>query len=129
MQPNFTSNSIDFSSLTGRNQDAIRKTTAGLLKLIFPHATSEELKDEELSMGLKLATECRARVVDQLAILAPGEFKPAQFQLGRNGRRANWATLARATSRRWCWHAVKQDVASRSRIGSTLLARPRQHML
>jgi ATP-dependent Lon protease len=71
---------VDFSGLTGRNQDAIRKTAAGLLKLIHPHRTTDDLMDEELQPCLDLAVECRARVVDQLAIQAPGEFKPAQFE-------------------------------------------------
>ena len=69
----------DFSNLTGRNQDAIRKTAAGLLKLIHPHRTADDLPDEELKPCLDLATECRGRVVDQLAVLAPTEFKPAGF--------------------------------------------------
>ena len=70
---------VDFSSLTGRNQDAIRKTAAGLLKLIFPHRTADDLAAEELAMCLDLAIECRARVIEQLAIQAPGEFRPLSF--------------------------------------------------
>jgi len=72
---------VDFSGLTGRNQDGIRKTTAGLLKLIFPHRTAEDLSDDELDLCLNLATECRARVIDQLAVLAPSEFKSVRFDL------------------------------------------------
>jgi ATP-dependent Lon protease len=66
---------VDFSALTGRNQDAIRKTTAGLLKLIYPHRTAETLTDDELASCLALAFECRQRVIEQLAIQAPGEFQ------------------------------------------------------
>lgn len=72
---------VDFSELTGRNQDGICKTTAGLLKLIFPHRTAEDLTDDELDLCLNLATECRARVIDQLAVLAPSEFKSMLFSL------------------------------------------------
>ncbi|MGA9350069.1 MAG: BREX system Lon protease-like protein BrxL [Anaerolineae bacterium] len=72
---------VDFSGLTGRNQDAIRKTAAGLLKLVFPHRAAEDLADDELDLCLDLAVECRARVLDQLAVLAPSEFKPAAFRL------------------------------------------------
>jgi ATP-dependent Lon protease len=74
---------VDFSGLTGRNQDAIRKTTAGLLKLIFPHRTADDLTDDELDLCLNLAAECRARVIDQVAVLAPSEFKSIQFDLPR----------------------------------------------
>jgi ATP-dependent Lon protease len=74
---------VDFSELTGRNQDAVRKTAAGLLKLIFPHRTAESLREEELDPCLALAAECRERVVDQLAILAPSEFKSMRFSLPR----------------------------------------------
>jgi len=74
---------VDFSSLTGRNQDAIRKTTAGLLKLIFPQRTVDDLQADELEMCTELAFECRQRVVEQLAIQAPGEFKPMNWHVKR----------------------------------------------
>src|SRR6266446_3768661 len=35
---------VHMGKMTGRNQDAIKKTTAGLLKLIFPHRTSDTLQ-------------------------------------------------------------------------------------
>ncbi len=66
---------VDFGRLTGRNQDAIRKTAAGLLKLIHPHRTVDSLQPEELSMCLDLAFECRQRVIEQLAVQAPAEFR------------------------------------------------------
>jgi len=65
---------VDFGSITGRNQDAIRKISAGLLKLIFPHRTTEDLQAEELNLCLDLAVECRERVLEQLSIMAPTEF-------------------------------------------------------
>ena len=74
---------VDFSGLTGRNQDAVRKTAAGLLKLIFPHRTAEDLTEGELDCCMAMATECRERVVAQLSVLAPGEFKPMTFDLPR----------------------------------------------
>lgn len=79
---------IDFSGLTGRNQDAIRKTAAGLLKLIYPHRTADDLTDDELGLCVNLATECRVRVLDQLAMLAPGEFKSVRFDLPRIATKA-----------------------------------------
>ena len=36
-----------FDGLTGRNQTAISKTAAGLLKLIYPHRTADDLRREE----------------------------------------------------------------------------------
>ncbi len=65
---------IDFAGITGRNQDAIRKVTAGLLKLIYPHQTGETLADADLDRCVNLAVECRERVLAQLAIMDPGEF-------------------------------------------------------
>jgi len=66
--------SVDFSTMTGRNQDAIRKTTAGLLKLVYPHLHMEPIGPEQLGVCLDLAVEGRQRVVDQLARIAPKEF-------------------------------------------------------
>ena len=66
---------VKFGKMTGRNQDAISKTTAGLLKLIFPHKSPETILDEEFTSCFDIAVECRQRIIDQLAILAPGEFK------------------------------------------------------
>jgi len=80
---------VDFGPITGRNQDAIKKTTAGLLKLIFPHRTAEDLETGELEACLYLATECRRRVVDQLAVMSKEEFANATFE---------W-TLREATNR------------------------------
>lgn len=73
----------DFSALTGRNQDAVRKTTAGLLKLIHPHRTVEDLQEDELVPCLQLACECRERVIEQLAKMPGGraEFKAVRFEL------------------------------------------------
>jgi len=66
---------VEFGEMTGRNQDAIKKTSAGLLKLIFPHRTPQTVETDELKMCLDLAIESRQRIIDQLAISAPSEFK------------------------------------------------------
>ncbi len=73
----------DFGALTGRNQDSVRKTTAGLLKLLHPHRTPEDLEEDELVPCLELACECRERVIEQLARMPGGrtEFKPERFRL------------------------------------------------
>lgn len=65
---------VDLGGMTGRNQDALRKITAGLLKLIYPHKTDETLTAQELESCLDIAAECRKRVLAQLAVMAPGEF-------------------------------------------------------
>ena len=71
---------VNFGTLTGRNQDAIRKTTAGLLKLIHPHRTVDDLHKEDIATCVDLAFECRQRVIEQLAVLAPAEFKPMEWK-------------------------------------------------
>ena len=71
----------NLDGLTGRNQHAVIKTASGLLKLIYPHRTADDLEREELALCLDLAAECRERVIAQLAIMAPEEFKSVRFQL------------------------------------------------
>ena len=66
---------VSFGSMTGRNQNAIVKTTAGLIKLIYPHAKPDIIKSDELKKCLDLAVEARQLILDQLAISASGEFK------------------------------------------------------
>lgn len=64
----------NLSGLGERNQTAVKKTAAGLLKLLYPHRTPDTIKEHELAPCLALANECRQRVVDQLAVMLPGEF-------------------------------------------------------
>jgi ATP-dependent Lon protease len=70
---------VDMGNMTGRNQDAIRKTTAGLLKLIHPHRSPDSLTDEELVPLLRMAVEMRKRVTDQLAKILPAEFSGVEY--------------------------------------------------
>ena len=65
---------VDLSSMTGRNQDAIKKTVAGLLKLQHPHRSPETLMREEIGPLVAVAVEMRKRVTDQLAKMLPAEF-------------------------------------------------------
>jgi predicted ATP-dependent Lon-type protease len=60
--------------MTGRNQDSVKKTVAGLLKLLHPHRSPDTLTQEELVPLVELAVEMRKRVTDQLAIILPSEF-------------------------------------------------------
>jgi predicted ATP-dependent Lon-type protease len=66
--------------MTGRNQDAIKKTTAGLLKLIYPHRTPESMTRDEISPLIVFSVEMRKRVIDQLAVMKPEEFRGVDFQ-------------------------------------------------
>lgn len=66
---------VDFGNMTGRNQNAIVKTSAGLIKLLYPHVKPDTIKLEELQQCLDLAIEARQLIIDQLAILASTEFK------------------------------------------------------
>lgn len=72
---------VDFGRTTGRNQDAIKKTAAGLLKLIYPHRTVETLAPDEFDRCFSLALECRKRVVDQLMVMQPTEFGHTEWHL------------------------------------------------
>ena len=66
---------MDLGRMTGRNQDSLKKTSAGLLKLVFPHRTVETVEKEELKWCLDFAIECRQRIIEQLMIMAPSEFR------------------------------------------------------
>lgn len=65
--------------MTGRNQDAIKKTAAGLLKLLHPHRSPDTLASDEIQPLMELAVEMRRRVIDQLAKILPAEFSNVQY--------------------------------------------------
>ena len=69
----------NFDGVTGRNQTAVAKTASGLLKLIYPHRTLDDITQQEIDMCLALAAECRERVIDQLAVIAKDEFKKVKL--------------------------------------------------
>jgi len=71
---------IDFGAMTGRNQDAVKKTVAGLLKLLHPNRRNPaETQPNELEPIVALAVEMRKRVTDQLAVILPTEFNAVHF--------------------------------------------------
>lgn len=72
--------------MTGRNQDALKKTTAGLLKLIFPHRDAQTIRRSELDTCLEVAVEMRRRILEQLAIIKPEEFKEVSLEYSAKGR-------------------------------------------
>jgi ATP-dependent Lon protease len=70
---------VDLGAMTGRNQDAVKKTTAGLLKLLYPHRTHDTLTREEITPLVEMAVEIRKRVTDQLALILPAEFSSVDY--------------------------------------------------
>jgi ATP-dependent Lon protease len=71
---------VDLSGMTGRNQDAIKKTVAGLLKLQHPHRSPETLTRKEIAPLVEIAVEMRKRVTDQLAKMLPAEFGAIDYR-------------------------------------------------
>ena len=70
---------VDMGDMTGRNQDAIKKTAAGMLKLLYPHRTVEELRETEIAPIIEFAVEMRRRTTDQLAQVLPAEFSNIDY--------------------------------------------------
>ena len=60
--------------MTSRNQDAIKKTAAGMLKLLHPQMTADQVDVEKVKHLVSFAAEMRKRVIDQLAVMKPEEF-------------------------------------------------------
>ena len=71
---------VDFGNITSRNQNAIQKTAAGLLKLAYPHRDAQTLGAHELEYCVDLAVDSRQRVVDQLSKMSPDEFSIPRLQ-------------------------------------------------
>ena len=71
---------VDFGGMTSRNQDAIKKTTAGMLKLLHPSMTADQVDTTKVRALAAFAAEMRKRVVDQLAVMKPEEFGAVSFQ-------------------------------------------------
>ena len=58
---------------TMRDQTAVMRTAAGLLRMLYPN---RQIGGEGLAHVLQVATELRQRVHRQLERMSPGEFKP-----------------------------------------------------
>jgi ATP-dependent Lon protease len=71
--------SVELGSMTGRNQDAIKRTAAGFLKLLYPDRTPGRLRREEIWPIIEIAVEMRKRVTDQLGVISPAEFKEVAY--------------------------------------------------
>lgn len=66
------------SSMTKRDVVAVEKLVSGLVKLIYPH---DMYSHAELVQLINFATELRQRVNNELAKMAPGEFKKKDFSV------------------------------------------------
>jgi len=66
---------VTFGDMSQRNQRSLLRIGSGLLKLVFPHRTSMTVEAEELKTVLDIAVDLRQRVIDQLAVILPSEFK------------------------------------------------------
>ena len=72
--------------MTGRNQNAVKKTAAGLLKLLFPHRREPaQLLAYEIKFILELAIEMRKRVTDQLDVILPTEYSDVLYTCNLKG--------------------------------------------
>lgn len=65
---------VNFGKMGQRDQRSLVRIGSGLLKLIFPHRTTETVEFDELKTVLDVAVDLRQRVLNQLAIISPGEF-------------------------------------------------------
>jgi ATP-dependent Lon protease len=65
-------------ALSGRDIEAVTRTTSGLLKLLFPDP-SMAVPDEELEKVVRLALECRRRVKEQQKRILKSEFRNTHF--------------------------------------------------
>jgi len=70
---------VKFEEMGFRNQIAITRLASGLLKIIFPHKTIESISQEDLQTVMDLSVSLRQRVLDQLKIINPGEFKNSKI--------------------------------------------------
>jgi Lon-like protease BrxL-like, ATPase domain len=67
------------SGTSAGNQDAIKRTAAGFLKLLYPDRTPGTLSREEIWPIIEIAVEMRKRVTDQLGVISPAEFKEVVY--------------------------------------------------
>ena len=71
---------VDFGDMSQRNQKSLVRIGSGLLKLMFPHRTAKTIEKNELKIVLDVAVDLRQRVVEQLAVILPSEFKGIRLE-------------------------------------------------
>jgi ATP-dependent Lon protease len=74
------------SALSGRDTNAVLKTTNGLLKLLYP-SPEAQISDTDLEWAVRLALECRRRVKEQQKRIGSAEFRNTMFsyRIGMDG--------------------------------------------
>lgn len=77
---------VDFGDMSQRNQRSLLRIGSGLLKLVFPHRDNMTVKAEELKTVLDIAVDLRQRVIDQLAVILPSEFKGVKLSYTIKGK-------------------------------------------
>jgi ATP-dependent Lon protease len=65
-------------ALSGRDIEAVNKTTSGLIKLLYP-STDMEIPDEQLEQIVRVALESRRRVKEQQKRVLRSEFRNTHF--------------------------------------------------
>jgi ATP-dependent Lon protease len=65
---------VDFKGMGQRSATAVTRLASGLLKLVYPHRDADTILPEELDWALAEAVKLRQLVLNQLAVIAPGEF-------------------------------------------------------
>jgi ATP-dependent Lon protease len=72
-------------ALSGRDTNAVLKTTSGLLKLLYP-SPDMTIPDEDIDWAVRLALECRRRVKEQQKRIGAAEFRNTMFsyRIGRD---------------------------------------------
>lgn len=68
---------VDFGSTTHRNQTAVLRLASGLIKLLFPDCN---LNETAIKFVMQHSCRLRQTVIDQLAKIAPGEFKNSKIE-------------------------------------------------
>jgi ATP-dependent Lon protease len=73
-------------ALSGRDENAVRKTINGLLKLLYPDSSMVPA-DADVEWAVRLALECRRRVKEQQKRVGSAEFRNTQFSytIGTDG--------------------------------------------
>jgi len=73
-------------ALSGRDLNAVIKTTSGLLKLLYPDSAAL-IPDDDVEWAVRLALECRRRVKEQQKKVGSAEFRNTHFSytIGNNG--------------------------------------------
>jgi len=73
----FIDKNVHFNGIHIRDEKSIKKMASGMLKILFPDGNFTR---NELKICMDLAAEYRQRVIDQLHLIAPGEFKKKELK-------------------------------------------------